>query len=171
MICGLSWAQCGIASMDGLFSGMGTFVKRMQQNMDRQTMPAQAAAMVKARISLDRPCPAYGIAPTGSIMRWMMDGWLTELTSKAAAKRSSNETPAIAFQSNVIVAPILVVRLRKLQPSAFISSADAGGVVSSGNLFSTTGSVRRRSAVSLRGGASSLRDASCLRGGPSMRWA
>src|SRR5262249_19073909 len=90
----------------------------------------------------------YGMAPLGSIIRWIMDGWLTELTSKAAAKRSLNELSATASQSNV-VRPMLVFRLRKLQPNTPISLADVNAV-SSGALLSATASSRRRSALYLR---------------------
>src|SRR5215831_14028306 len=93
------------------------------------------------------------MAPIGSIIRWMTDGWLTELTSKAAAKRSSNELSAVTSPLDTVAEPILAVRLRKLHPSSFTSFAGAGGVSADG-LLSTTGSTRRRSAVFLRGGVS-----------------
>jgi len=108
-------------------------------------------------VSADSPT-AYGMAPIGSIIRWMTDGWLTELTSKAAAKRSSNELSAVASPLNSVAEPILAVRLRKLHPSSFTSFAGASfavaGGVSADGLLSTTGSIRRRSAVFLRGGVS-----------------
>src|SRR6266481_2022094 len=89
------------------------------------------------------PKRPYGIAPTGSIMRWMTDGWRTELTSRAAAKRSSNELSTSANSSKILMGPTFVVRLRKLQPSSFISLADASGA-SCADLLLTAASLRWR---------------------------
>src|SRR6266446_10216324 len=92
------------------------------------------------------PKRPYGIAPTGSIMRWMTDGWRTELTARAAAKRSSNELSTSANSSKILTGPgpTFVVRLRKLQPSSLISLADASGGVSSDDLLLMGGSTCRR---------------------------
>src|SRR5882762_1350446 len=119
--------------------------------MSKAQSPWTASARVHPKTRFGRRATAvtrpiqrpYGIAPTGSIIRWMTDGWRTELTSRAAAKRSSNELSTAANSSKILMGPTFVVRLRKLQPSSFISFADASGVFSAGLLL-TPGSVCRR---------------------------
>ena len=105
----------------------------------------------------------HGMAPTGSIMRWIMDGWLMALTSKAAAKRSSNELPVVTNASKILTGLTLAVRPRKLQVNSLISLADAGES-SSPNFSLTVDSLRWRCSTT----CFCVCDSAARRGGVSM---